>query len=121
MRVDMLAIALSFLGVWCATRPANRPAQFYVAMALFVVAVFTKQTCIAAPLATLSVMTVANPRLGLKMLCFGLLLGGAAALVLTWATDGGFFRHVIFYNINRYSWLMAAQNLIFLGTTIARG
>jgi hypothetical protein len=109
MRVDMLAIALSFLGVWCATGPANRPWLVYVAMALFVLAAFTKQTCIIAPLATMAIMALVSPKRALKVCCFGLLLGSAALLIMTWATNGGFLRHIVLYNVNRFSLSLAAQ------------
>jgi Dolichyl-phosphate-mannose-protein mannosyltransferase len=109
MRVDMLAMALSFLGVWFAIRSVNRPRLLYIAMALFVVAVFTKQTSIAAPLATMAVMALVNPKRALMVCCFGLLLGSTALIILTGATDGGFLRHIILYNINRYSLELAAQ------------
>lgn len=103
MRVDMLAIALSFLGVWFATLAGSRPRFLYVAITLFVLAAFTKQTSIAAPIATMAVMALVNLKLTLRALCFGLLLGSLALLILSQATDGGFLRHIIFYNINRFS------------------
>jgi hypothetical protein len=111
MRVDMLAIALSFLGVWCATGTENRPWQLYVAMVLFVLAAFTKQTCIIAPLATMAVVALVNPKRALKVSCFGLLLGSVALLIMTWATNGGFLRHIVLYNVNRYSLRLVALAL----------
>jgi hypothetical protein len=103
MRVDMLAIGLSFLGIWCATRASGAARWLTAAMILFVLAAFTKQTCIIAPLATLAVMALVNPRQALRLFGFGLLLGGAGLLIMTWATDGGFLRHIVLYNVNRFS------------------
>lgn len=109
LRVDMLAIALSFLGVWCAVRSVVRPWLLYLALILFVLAVYTKQTCVAAPLATVPVMLLVAPRRTLKASCLGLLLGVAALLLLTWQTDGGFLRHILLYNLNRYNLRVAAR------------
>ncbi len=44
MRVDMLAIALAFLGVVFALRAVRRPAWLMLAMPFFVLSVYTKQT-----------------------------------------------------------------------------
>jgi hypothetical protein len=112
MRVDMLAVALSFLGVWCATRSGDRVWLLYVAMTVFVLAAFTKQTCITAPLATMAVMALVHPKRTLKVFCFGVLLGSVALLILTWMTDGGFLRHLVLYNINRYSLSLAVHALL---------
>jgi hypothetical protein len=111
MRVDMLAIALSFLGVWCATRSLSSVWLPCVAMVLFVLAAFTKQTCVLGPLATMIVMALVNPRRALKVFCFGLVLGGAALATLNWITDGGFLRHVVLYNINRFSLTLAVEEI----------
>jgi hypothetical protein len=111
MRVDMMAIAFSFAGIWLAVRSTSRPRLLYFAAALFVLAVFTKQTCVAAPLATMPVLLI-NGRLPVvRACCLGLLFGGAALLYLSWLTDGGFLRHVLLYNLNRYSVHTAALAL----------
>jgi hypothetical protein len=99
MRVDMLALALTMTGLWL----AGRPAQLVPAVLCFVAALYTKQTGIAAPLAVLVVGLVSNPRATLR--AYG--IGGAAGLLililLETATGGGFLRHVISYNLNRFS------------------
>jgi hypothetical protein len=112
MRVDMLATALSFLGVWCATRSMRRPVLLYAAMILFVIAAFTKQTCVSAPLAVLIVMFPVNRALTLRVFCLAMLLGGIALAILSWITDGGFLRHLVLYNVNRYSVRLAAQQIV---------
>jgi hypothetical protein len=103
MRVDMFAIALSFLGIFCAIRARTRPCLLYVSLFVFVLAVYTKQTSVAAPLATLPILLLTMPRQTIKAIYFGLALGFAILLLLTWQTDGGFIRHAFLYNINRYS------------------
>jgi hypothetical protein len=111
MRVDMLATALSFLGIWLAGRAFRRPGWLYLAVLSFVLAVYTKQTCIAAPGAVLLVGLGVDRRHTLKAYGCGLLIGLAALAVLTWASDGGFLRHILVYNLNRYS-LRAAGALV---------
>ena len=49
MRVDMLAICLSILGVALVIKSVQRPAWLAIAMPIFVLALFTKQTTVAAP------------------------------------------------------------------------
>lgn len=103
MRVDMLALALSFLGVWCAALSVRRPRLLYCAAVLFVLAVFTKQTSIWAPAASMIVMSQVAPRRTLKACSLGLLLACTALATLEWATAGRFLQHILAYNINRYS------------------
>jgi hypothetical protein len=112
MRVDMLAVALSFLGVWWAARSESRPWLLYLAVVAFALALYTKQTCIAAPIATVSVMLWVDCRRTLKACGLGLLLAGAALAVLNWATHGGFLRHILLYNLNRYDLATAARTLV---------
>lgn len=121
LRVDMVAIALSFMGVLCAWNPAGRRWAFHAAMVLFVLAVFTKQTTISAPAACLLVQAAVNLRTARQGFLLGLALGGVALAVLAWSTGGGFLRHLVFYNLNRYSidvalWMLSAllPNLILL-------
>jgi len=101
MRVDMLAVALGLVGLVAAFRSLERPWLIYVASLLFVAAVFTKQTAIAAPTATFALLLLARPRLAMKGIATCLILGMTVLLTLCWLTDGGFYRHVFLYNINR--------------------
>jgi 4-amino-4-deoxy-L-arabinose transferase-like glycosyltransferase len=102
MRVDMLAIAFSFIGFLCFTTSRIHSWRPFAGMAFFVLAVFTKQTSIAAPLAAMTVTALIAPRQTLKILGFGLLLGAVPLSILMWMTNGGFLRHLVLYNINRY-------------------
>ena len=62
MRMDMLGVALSFVGGYLAALSINRPALLYWASVVFVLALYTKQSSIAAPLVSLSVMIAVSPR-----------------------------------------------------------
>ena len=112
MRVDMLALALSFLGVWCATLSVRRPLLLYCAAGLFVLAVFTKQTSIWAAIASMAVMSQVAPRRTLMACSLGLLLACMALAALEWATAGRFLQHILAYNINRYSFDNLATSLV---------
>jgi hypothetical protein len=112
MRVDMLAIMLCLVGVWLAMRSIRHPWLLILAVLAFVLAVYTKQTSVSAPLAVMLVFLVTDRRRALRAYGLGLVLGLAGLLVLTWATDGGFLRHVLVYNLNRFSFRSAASSIL---------
>lgn len=103
MRVDMLAIAFSIAGVYLAILAGPRTLILCAAMLMFVLAVYTKQTELSAPMAAVLVAIVVNVRSALTASAFGLLIGGAAFIILELSTGGGFWHHVFEYNIhNRF-------------------
>jgi hypothetical protein len=112
MRSDMPAIGLSFLGVWFAVNGVTRAWPLYAAMLLFVLAAFTKQTCVVAPVATMAVLWLVNPGRTIRVCCFGLILGCGALAVMNSITSGGFLRHLVLYNINRFSLRLMADQII---------
>jgi hypothetical protein len=99
--VDLLAVFLTLLGVFLFLRSRSKPAGHYAAFAVFVVAVFTKQTMIAAPLACLIACALISPGAALKRLLFCLTLGSGVLGCLAWATDGEILRHLFFYNLRQ--------------------
>lgn len=102
MRVDMAAIFLSFLGVYFGLQAPERPRYVYVSALFFMLAMYTKQTTIAAPLAMLLVLMVIRPRLAGLGVVTALGFGLVALFALQLTTDGGFLEHIISYNINRF-------------------
>jgi len=102
MRADLLAVALCFAGVLCAITAGGKPWRVYAAGFLFLFAMYTKQTSIAAPLATFPVLLVIDRRRALGAAAAVLVVGLAVLLGLELYTDGGFLRHIVLYNINRY-------------------
>jgi hypothetical protein len=93
-RVDALALAFTLLGLALATA-----GRLYLAAAVFVLALFTKQTFVVAPLA---VFLSLWPCRG-HMLRFGLLFGGMCAIVvgaLEWQSAGWFLWHTVRANTN---------------------
>jgi hypothetical protein len=103
MRVDMLALCLSFMGVALTVESFHRSGWLALAAPAFVLAVYTKQTLIAAPLAALVVSLIWKGRPALLAALFGAGLGLTGFAGLEWLTGGGFARHVLTYNINTYS------------------
>jgi hypothetical protein len=101
MRVDMLAIALGLFGLVAAFKALERPRLIWAASLLFVAAVYTKQTAIAAPAATFAVLALVRPRLAMQGIAICMAVGTAILLTLGWLTDGGFYRHIFLYNVNR--------------------
>lgn len=102
-RVDMLAMALTMAGLAVAVLGQGQRWQPYAAAVLFTLAVFAKQTSIAAPIAATLVMLAARPGDAWRMVATGLLLSCAAVAAASALTDGGFLRHLLLHNINRFS------------------
>ncbi len=111
MRVDMLGVAFSFAGVTLAVLAARRPALLWPAMAAFVLAVYTKQVEVAAPMAALAVAFILNWRQAMPAALAGLGMACIALLALEWMTDGGFLRHIVLYNTYPPFSLSAALSL----------
>ena len=103
MRVDMLAIALSFVGVVLTVLAAQRPAWLLLAMPVFVLSVYAKQTEIAGPAAALAVLVSVKPRAAILAGLGGAVLGLVAFVWLEWLSAGGFARHILAYNVNSFS------------------
>ena len=113
-RVDMLSIAFSFLGLLLAATAARSPWRLRFAVFCFVLAVFTKQTAMAAPVAAVLVLLVRDRRQGLEAIALGMALGAAGLVCAQWLTDGRFLQHVVGYNVNRFSWEALQRLLVFL-------
>lgn len=101
MRVDMLAAALGVGGIFLGLKALERPKLIHAAALCFVAAVYTKQTSIAAPSAFFIVLLWLHPRLAAAGIATVILSGLTILGTLSIVTDGGFIRHIVFYNINR--------------------
>lgn len=122
MRVDSLAVALGMLGLLVGVRAPVSPAARRGAMALFVLAVFTKQTMITAPLAFLAALAWWDWRAAWRALGFGVLLGLGPLLVLLVWSDLRVFTHLITINYsNRFEAGNALRLLMGMRYAIASG
>ncbi len=115
VRVDMLAILLSLFGFWLGLKSYANPKLIALAALSFVAAVFTKQTAIAAPTALFCIMLVFRPKLAWVGIALCIAMGLTLLGVLNAVTDGGFFKHIFLYNVNRIDW----SRLYFIGPIIA--
>ena len=98
MRVDGLALALSFLGLYWFIVGLRRPVLEYAAFFCFFLAIFTKQTMLAAPAACSLAAMVANPKRSLRLILLLASCGLVTLAVLMYATDGRVVQHWILYN-----------------------
>jgi len=95
-QVDMLAISLTVAGVLFALRSDKLGAPIWPAFACFALAVFTKQSFLAAPLALLLHRYISGRRIQALRegtTFAGIVIGGF--LLLNWWTAGGFSKHTL--------------------------
>jgi hypothetical protein len=111
MRVDMLALFLMFAGLAVYIVLGKREQWQYVAAFLFVLAVFTKQTMLSAPLACVIFGLATNPRVTIRVYGFAIILGLSALFFCNSVTHGGFWRNVVDYNLNPFSWKIAFRQM----------
>ncbi len=98
MGVDLLAVLITFLGVYVFLRYMAKSQYQYAAFGLFVLGVFTKQTMIAAPLACLAATALIQWRRALRLFGFSVALGLGILGCLAWETHGEVLRHLFLYN-----------------------
>lgn len=91
------ALALALLGLLIVQRTYRSPRHVYLwALLPFVAAYFTKQTTLAAPAAAvLFLLAHAGWRAAARFVSVGVVAGGVPVALLTLATGGEFFRHVV--------------------------
>lgn len=101
-RVDMLGLALTLCGLaLAATGPPSR-ARIGCAVLLFTLAVFTRQTFVAAPIAVVAVLAIVDRRIAVFAVALGLGVSLALLGAAQYLTDGGFLAHVVGHNVNRF-------------------
>ncbi len=115
MRVDLLALALEFLGLYLGLLALRQPRLLYAAALVFVLAAYTKQTALGGAVATFAVAFVRMPGRAIRAGLLAVVVGGAIFAGMMAATDGGFVRHIILYNVNRFSLAAAWTTLRLIG------
>ncbi len=121
MRVDLLATAFSIAGIYLAIVAGQRTLTLCVAILMFVLGVYTKQTELSAPIAAILVAAVVNARSTSRALAFGLLIGGTAFMILQLSTSGGFWRHIFEYNLHNRFFFHRVIDLVLAQKSDARG
>lgn len=102
MRVDTLAVLFSFSGMACFIAARNRPILVYCAFLFFILAVYTKQTMIAAPAACFVLLVLESPKRALRTGVLAVGLGLVPLALLQIATHNLFLRNIITYNRNPF-------------------
>ncbi len=127
-RVDFPAIFLTFAGLAVVVLGHARLGALAFGSLLMVLALFTKQTTIAAPAACFLALLFHQPRRSLAFAGWMLLWGVPAVIALEVLTGGQFLRHTILYNMNTWHyndlriWSRHVWNMhrwFFLGGVVA--
>jgi hypothetical protein len=101
-RVDLLGLAFQLTGLSVLAVKPFRLRNQIVAFGLLLLGLFTKQSLVAIPAASILLMVVIRPVRAL-LLAAGMAAAGAAiVLVLAWQTQGSVLRHWILYNVNPF-------------------
>ena len=102
-RVDLPALALTILGLTVfSTIPSRWGAS--VSAVIFVLAAFTRQTAVLAPIACVAAMLLNDRRRLIWFLAPYVGMGLTAFIVLNVQTSGQFLLHVVRYNQNELDW-----------------
>lgn len=113
-RVDMLGLLLCFIGIYLAVKYLNHPRKILFSIPFFLLALYTKQSLIAAPLATcLYLLFIGKKKLSFKMGTVLILSGVILFFVLNFLTEGQFRLHVINYKAHIFSLRHLLNYLIF--------
>jgi len=114
-RVDSLGLMFSIVGIYLIFRH-NESKKLFLSIPFFLLALYTKQLLIAAPIATLIFLSIQDWRLALKYGTILALIGGLVFMGINLATGGQFFQHIFTYNIQSYSLgrTISAYSTIFL-------
>jgi hypothetical protein len=100
MRVDFLGLVFTFAGLALFILSRRRAAWEYSAFVFFFLALFTKQTLIAAPAACLAASFIADRRRAWRLAAIIAGCSLATMCFLWFATDGRVLRHLFLYNRN---------------------
>ncbi|MGD0500019.1 MAG: hypothetical protein ABSC23_16460 [Bryobacteraceae bacterium] len=125
VRVDLLANLLAFLGVYLFIAGARRPVLQYAAFFCFFLALFTKQTMIAAPAVCAFVALRRDRRLALRLIALLAGCGSVTLAILAAATQGRILLHLFRYEANpvdvTHFYNMAKTNLLGMQGIAALG
>jgi hypothetical protein len=106
-RVDMLGLALQFTALSVLSVRPFRLRNQIVAFGLLLLGLYTKQSLLAIPAASVLLVGLIRPARALWLACGLAAAGLSILLVLAWATNGAIVRHWILYNVNPFSWKQA--------------
>ena len=119
MRVDIFAVFLEFAGIYLYLQGSRRPLLEYAAFFCFFLALYTKQTMIAGPLACGIVAFLIAPGRAVKQVGLLIACAGVTLAALEVLTHGFFVQHLFLYNRNPMS--LAALVSILRPNVLAMG
>jgi hypothetical protein len=117
MRVDMLATLLAFTGVLAFLRCADRGTRPHWAAMLFVLAVYTRQSTVAAPLACVLAALAVRPALAWRLTAESAALGLVAFAALQAFTAGQFWVHTVSGTGHAFYWHRSGLFILEMLTT----
>jgi hypothetical protein len=117
MRVDMLATLLAVTGVLMFLCRAERGTRPHWAALLFVLAVYTRQSAVAAPLACVLVALVLRPSLAWRLAAESAALGLGSLIALQAATGGQFWVHTVSATEHLFFWHRSGLFILEMLTT----
>jgi len=103
MRVDMLSVLLSLMGILCVHLSLQSRKYLYLSVVFFIAAFFTKQTSIAGAMAGLGLSLIVWPRVAIRAIALYIVMGLAILVYMYFATDGEALRHLFTYNMNPFN------------------
>ena len=101
-RVDTLGLLFSLIGIYIVFK-YQKSIGLYLSIPFFILAVYTKQSFIAAPIASFIYLYIKDRNLAVKNAGLFAFSGIVLFLVINYVTNGQFYLHTIVYNINPYS------------------
>jgi hypothetical protein len=113
VRVDSLALALSLAGLRIAYSRWRSNSWLALALICLLASIYTRQTfLLAAPLACVVWLFHNEWKRGLTFAAVLTLLGLSTFLILNTVTHGGFYRHIVISNVNKFSF----ERIMSMGT-----
>ena len=106
-RVDLVGLALTLGGLYAVWRgiESGRPRLLWLAVILFVAALFTKQSFLCAPAAAVAYLFFSVDRRRAVQLAVAMgALGGGIFLLVNLLTGGGFWCGLVVSNVNPFLW-----------------
>ncbi|MGA3160522.1 MAG: hypothetical protein ABSC77_04840 [Terracidiphilus sp.] len=101
-RVDMLALAFQFTGLSVIAVMPFRLRNQIAAFCLLFLGLYTKQSLLAIPVASVLLIGLIRPARAIRLFCGFMAAGLGVLLLLAWFTHGGVIKHWFAYNVNPF-------------------
>lgn len=104
VRVDTLGLLLALAGVYIIYRYTDKNTKkIYISSFLFLLALFTKQSLVAAPAASIIYLLFKNRKQGIILFSVLAISCTVLFILINYVTNWQFFNHIVKYNINSFS------------------